>query len=161
MKRPLIAVVVILIISIPLGMWWFSAEQVLKRRTQHLMDVMTISSGSAGPSRQAKVFSMNGLMADEVSITSPDVSEANGKFDKQEIESAFSWICQNAKRSQMKILDYRSVEIDGEKGRVEVLVECLLEMPMGTPISGQYLITIDWAKQDDGWRYEKVVAKKK
>ncbi len=160
MKRPLIAVVVILIISIPLGMWWFSTEQVLKRRTEHLMDVMTISSGSAGPTRQSKVFSMNGLMADEISISSPDVSEANGKFDMQEIESAFSWICQNAKRSQMKILDYRSVAIEGDKGRVEVLVDCLLELPMGTPLSGKYVIAIDWKKQDDGWRYEKVEAKK-
>ena len=32
----------ILLVLIPLGMWWFSPEQVIMRRTKHLMEVLMI-----------------------------------------------------------------------------------------------------------------------
>lgn len=70
---------------IPLGMWWFSPAQAVMRRTKHLMEVLSISEGASRPFRQAKVFSMNAMLAPQVELTIPGVSEANGSFDKQEM----------------------------------------------------------------------------
>lgn len=62
MKKTWIAVFAAALL-IPLGIWWFSPEQVIMRRTKHLMEVLSLSEGSGGPLRQAKVFSMNALLA--------------------------------------------------------------------------------------------------
>lgn len=150
-----------LAIFIPLGVWWFSPEQVLVRRTKHLMEVISMDEGTRGALRQAKVFSMNAMLAPEVELETPAIPDANGTFDKQELESAFSWICQNAISSHMRILDFGDIEITGDRGRVEVMVEGRLELPVYRPVDGEYLIAIDWIKGADGWRFDKVVARNK
>ncbi|MFD2256331.1 hypothetical protein ACFSSA_06570 [Luteolibacter algae] len=158
MTRPrIIIAAVLLLILVPTGMWWFSPEQVIMRRTKHLMEVLTLSEGIGGPLRQAKVYSMNGMLAPEVEMITPDISEANGTFDKQEIESAFSWICQNAKRSNFRITEYRDVEIEGERARVRVFVEGYIEIGATRPADGYFEVVIHWVKGGDGWRFEKVI----
>lgn len=148
-----------LLILVPLGAWWFSADQVIKRRTTHLMEVLTIRAGSGGSMRQAKVFSMNGMLAPEVELESPDISDANGSFDNQELESAFSWICQNAKSSEMHVTKFRKIAINGNKAEVIVDVKGYLELPSSRPADGKFLVTIHWVKGEDGWRFEKMVWK--
>lgn len=148
-----------LLIFLPVGLWWFSADQVIMRRTKHLMEVLSISEGSAGPMRQAKVFSMNAMLAPVVELVSPDISDANGTFDKQELESAFSWICQNAKSSTMRVTDFRSVTVNGDKAEVLALIEGYLELPYSRPADGSFEVTIHWVKGDDGWRFTKIIWK--
>lgn len=145
---------------IPLGMWWFSPDQVVMRRTKHLMKVLTLSEGTGAPLRQAKVFSMNAMLASEVELVIPEVSEANGTFEKMEIESAFSWICQNAKHSRFDTAEFRNVNVDGETATVNFLAEGYLELAVGRPVDGIFDVTIVWKKGADGWRYDKVVWKK-
>ena len=157
--KKLIIVVVAAVILIPLGMWWFSPEQVIKRRTEHLMDVLTMSDGSGGPMRQAKVFSMNGMLAPDVTLTIPEIADANGTFEKQEMESAFSWICQNAKKSDFRITEFREIEINGDSAKVRFIAEGFLELPMGRPADGSFDVTIHWKKGGDGWRYDAVTWK--
>jgi hydroxymethylpyrimidine/phosphomethylpyrimidine kinase len=140
-------------------MWWFSAEQVVMRRTKHLMDVMTISDGTGRAMRQAKVFSMNAMLAPEVSLTIPDIADANGTFDKQEMEAAFSWICQNAKESAFQVTDFREIVISGEKAKVHFTVEGFMEQGGRRVADGSFDVTIHWVKADDGWRYDAVTWK--
>lgn len=157
--KKLIAAIVVLALAILLGIWWFSPEQVIKRRTSHLMEVLSISDGTSTPFRQAKVFSMNAMLAPEVEIVSPDIADANGTFDKQEIESAFSWICKNAKQSQFRITEFREVEIEEDRAKTRVTVEGFLELPAYRPADGSFDVTIAWVKGGDGWRFEKVIWK--
>lgn len=154
--KKLIAIVVLLAVLIPVGMWWSSPEQAVMRRTKHLMDVLTLSEGSGGPLRQAKVFSMNAMLAPEVELSVPDIADANGTFDKQEMESAFSWICQNAKRSQFRITEFREVVISGEDAKVRVFAEGYLDLGGIRPADGDFDVTIHWVKGGDGWRFGKV-----
>ena len=159
--KKLIILAAAAVILIPLGMWWFSPEQIIIRRTKHLMEVLTIGESTGRPFRQAKVFSMNAMLAPEISISISEISDANGTFDKQEVESAFSWICQNAKRSEMSIIDFGDITITDDEAEVEVMVDALFELPAGHSVSGNYVMTVDWVKTGDGWRFEKVVFEKK
>ena len=84
--KKLIILAAAAVILIPLGMWWFSTENVIKRRTNHLMDVLSMTEGAGGPLRQGKVYSMNGMLAPRVTLAIPDVSEANGTFDKPTVK---------------------------------------------------------------------------
>ncbi|QTN33473.1 hypothetical protein HZ994_14485 [Akkermansiaceae bacterium] len=156
MKKFLIAAVVAVLMLIPLGMWWFSPEQVIMRRTSHLMEVISMSDGSGGPMRQAKVFSMNAMLAPEVELEIPDIPDANGSFDKEEMESAFSWICQNAKRSDFRVTAFREVIVDGGAARVAFDAEGFLELGSGRPADGSFDVTIHWVKGGDGWRFHKL-----
>lgn len=148
-----------LAVLIPLGIWWFSPDQVLMRRTKHLMEVVSLSGGTGGAIRQAKVFSMNAMLAPKVTMETPDIPDANGVFDKQEVESAFSWICRNARSSSFKVTDFRKVEIDGDRAKVRVTVEGFLELPVYRPVDGAFDVTIHWIKGGDGWRFERTAWK--
>jgi hypothetical protein len=158
MKKIWIALITAALL-IPLGMWWFSPEQVIMRRTKHLMEVLSLSEGSGVPLRQAKVFSMNALLAPEVELIIPEISDANGSFDKQEMESAFSWICQNAKHSRFDVIAFRDVKVAGDTATVRFLAEGYIELGSGRPADGTFEVTIVWKKGGDGWRYQKVVWK--
>jgi hypothetical protein len=158
MKKIWIALITAALL-IPLGMWWFSPEQVIMRRTKHLMEVLSLSEGSGVPLRQAKVFSMNALLAPEVELIIPEISDANGSFDKQEMESAFSWICQNAKHSRFDVIAFRDVKVAGDTATVRFLAEGYIELGSGRPADGTFEVTIVWKEGGDGWRYQKVVWK--
>lgn len=159
-KKTGIILVVAFAILVPLGMWWFSPEQAVMRRTQHLMEVLTLSGGSGAPMRQVKVYSMNALLAPEVELVVPDVPDANGSFDKEEMEAAFSWICQNAKRSHFDLIAFRDVDVIGDTATVRFLAEGYMELSTGRPADGRFEVTVVWKKGGDGWRYDKIVWKK-
>jgi len=159
MKKPWIALIASTVL-VPLGMWWFSPEQVVMRRTKHLMEVLSLSEGTGGPLRQAKVFSMNAMLAPEVKLVIPEIADANGTFDKIEMESAFSWICQNAKHSRFDVTAFRNVALNGDSATVNFLAKGYIELPAGRPADGTFDVTVVWKKGADGWRYDKVVWKK-
>ncbi len=158
MKR-LIFILAALLVLTPLAIWWASPEQVIKRRTKHLMEVISIDSGTGSTFRQAKVFSMNALLAPEVELVSPDIPDANGSFDKEVLESAFSWICQNAKQSEMTVENFESIVITGDRAAVRATVKGFLELAVYRPADGRFDVTIEWIKGGDGWRFEKVIWK--
>lgn len=150
----LLAVIVILV---PVSIWYFAPEKVLQRRAKHLIEVISMSEGTGGALRQAKVFSMNAMLAPEVELVIPDIGDANGTFDKQELESGFSWICQNAKLSDFRIIEYRKIEVNGETGMTHIRVRGFMELPTGRPAEGVFDVVIHWKKGGDGWRFHKIV----
>jgi hypothetical protein len=159
MKKLWIALIAAALL-IPLGMWWFSPEQVVMRRTKHLMEVLSLSEGSGGPLRQAKVFSMNALLAPYVELVIPDIADANGTFDKVELESAFSWICENAKDSRFDVTAFRDVTMAGDTATVRFLAEGYIEVSSVRPADGNFEVTIVWKEGGDGWRFNKVTWEK-
>lgn len=160
MKKARILLVAAFAPLVPLGMWWFSPEQAVMRRTNHLMEILTLSGVPGEPMRQAKVYSMNALLAPEVELVVPDVPDANGSFDKEELEAAFSWICQNAKRSSFDVVAFRDVDVTGDTATVRCLTEGYMELSTGRPADGRFEVTVVWKKGGDGWRYDKIAWKK-
>jgi len=156
-KSPIIFIAVGLLILIPLGMWWFSEDHAIKRHSNHLMRVLTIHAGTSAPVRHAKVFSINGVLAPKLEISSPDIQRADGTFDKVEIESAFSWICRNAKESKFGITEFVEIKIDGERATVNAVVEGFMELGGSRPVDGTFDVTLHWVKIDGSWRLEKMV----
>jgi hypothetical protein len=89
MKRIVISGLALALL-IALGLWWFSAEQVLKRRTQSLLATLTLDAGTGRASRTLATYSLTKLLAPQVELDTPTIREANGNFDRAEIESGFS-----------------------------------------------------------------------
>lgn len=148
-----------IVIVIPLCLWWISPEQVLKRRTKHLMNVISLSSGTTPMLRQTKVFSLNGLLAPELEIASPSIPKAEGSFDNEVVESAFGWICRNAKESEFVIVEFLELNVEGERALARIAVEGMMQLPSYRPVDGTYEVTIHWLDSTDGWRFDKIIWK--
>lgn len=151
MKRILIPLAAVALIAGFL-VWWFSPTQVVKRRTNRLLDVMTMSEGSSPATRQLGVYSLNGLIASELVLDTPTIGDANGIFERSQIESGFSWLAGNAKSSNLKIESIESIEVNGDEATVKATIDAVVILSDYRPADGIYAVELDWRKEKDGWR---------
>lgn len=156
MKRMVISGLALALLII-LGIWWFSPAQVLKRRTQSLLSTLTLDAGTGRASRTLATYSLNKLLAAQVELDTPTIPEANGNFERSEIESGFSWISQQAKQTRFELKRLHSVTIIGDTGKVKLTLSGLVELPHYRPADGVYDVSFDWKNGDDGWRLTKAV----
>ncbi|MBC8127363.1 MAG: hypothetical protein H8M99_09515 [Gloeobacteraceae cyanobacterium ES-bin-144] len=151
MKRiALIATILILIGG--LLVWWFTPEQILKRRTESLLDTLTLKSSSSKTSRQVGAYSLDGLLADEVVLESTTITEANGTFDRSEIQSAFSALCEHANQTQFELQKFQSITIRGDEADVVFSLKALVELPSSRPVDGRFNVTYHWKHGNKGWQ---------
>jgi hypothetical protein len=156
-KYLVIGAVVLLLILIPMGLWWFSEGKVVARRSEQLMAMLSIEAGTNTMLRHAKVLGMKGMLAPTVEISSPSIEPANGEFRCDELESAYSWICRNAVESSFIVSEFQSVTIDGDHAEVIAIVDGFMQLPKYQPVDGQSEVTLHWNKQDGNWRLKKMI----
>lgn len=151
MKR-LAIFVVILALLVGFGAWWFSPVQMVKRRTTALLATLTLERGSGKVGRHAGAYSLDGLLAGQVELISPTIQEANGSFERAELESAYSWLCDQAKETHFTLEKLHAITIDGTKATVKLTLNGLVELPVYRPADGRYDATFEWIKGKDGWQ---------
>jgi hypothetical protein len=151
MRRYLIPVLVVLV-SGAFVMWWFSTSQVLKRRTSSLLETMTIEADSGMAGRQMKTYSLNRLLADSVKMETSEIEAASGTFERNELESGFSWLANQAKETRFEVEDFETIEVDGETAKVVLTLTGLVDLKSYRPVDGKYDVVLDWRKEGDGWR---------
>ena len=156
-KARIIIACVLVLLLIPLSMWWSSEERAVKRRSDHLIDVMTIDAESRGVFRQLKAYSLGEVLADQINFESSTVEKVNGSYPKDQIESAFSWICQNSKESIFEITEFREVKIEGDRATVRATVEGFIEVKGDRPVDGSSDVTLFWVKSNGSWVLTKMI----
>lgn len=156
MKRFAIPIVFLVVAGL-FCLWWYSPTQVLKRRTAALLSTLTLDPGEGKASRHLGAYSLNGLLAGQVELETPTIAEANGSFEREELESAFNWLCEQAKQTRFEMEELKEISITGESAKVELILTGLVELPTYKPADGRYEVTFDWAKGKDGWRLTKAV----
>lgn len=159
MKRYAIVAAVLALLA-GLGIWWYSDTQVLKRRTKSLLSTLTLESGAGRVSRQMGSYQLNRLLAAEVTLDTPTIKEANGTFDRQELESAYSWLCNQAKMSRFEAKSFNHVTVSGDKATVDVRLFGVVELPNYRPADGNYDVIFRWERGEDGWRIARASWKK-
>ena len=151
MKR-LVPVLVVVALLGAFGFWWFSPVQVVKRRTQTLLETLTLDASAGRPVRQMGVYSLNALLSTEVALNTPTIPEANGVFERSEMESAFSWLCQHARQTRFKAKEFHHIRVAGDEAQVDFLLEGLVELPSYRPADGFYEVTFRWRMEEGSWR---------
>lgn len=151
MKRLMMPVLACALIGV-LAVWWFSPEQVLKRRTGSLLETLTFEQGSGRASRQMGVYSLTALLADDVELETPTIDHANGTFERADLESAYGWLCGQARQMHFEVREIHSVDVDDDRGVVVFSVNALVELPTYRPADGNYHVTFDWQHTEDEWR---------
>jgi hypothetical protein len=132
--------------------WWFSPVQVIKRRTESFLKVLTLQASESPTSRQLGAYSLNALLAEQVALESTTINEANGTFERPELESAYAWLCQQARQTHFDLVKFESVAVTGKLAKVTFTLNALVELPTYRPADGIYQVVFDWQETDDGWR---------
>ena len=132
--------------------WWFSPVQVIKRKTKTLLETLTLQASTGTASRQMGGYALNALLASEVELQSSSIREANGTFERSEMESAYSWLCGQAKHTEFDLISFRSVEIDDKTANVNFTLNAVVELPAYRPADGEYEVHFRWQREDDGWK---------
>lgn len=156
MKR-LVIFAVGMVAAVAFCIWWFSPVQVLKRRTESLLTTLTLDSGTGKAGRQMAAYSLNSLLASQVELENPEIEEANGSFERAELESVFSWLCNQARQTRFEAGKFHSVSVNGDAAKVKLSLTGLVEMPTYRPADGTYEVAFDWQKEEDGWRLHRAV----
>lgn len=156
MKR-LVIFAVGMVAAVAFGIWWFSPVQVLKRRTESLLTTLTLDSGTGKAGRQMAAYSLNSLLASQVELENPEIEDANGSFERAELESVFSWLCNQARQTRFEAGKFHSVNVNGDAAKVKLSLTGLVELPTYRPADGTYEVTFDWQKEEDGWRLRRAV----
>lgn len=154
MKRLLISLSFVVILGL-FAAWWFSDKQVLKRRTHSLLETLTFDAGTSRTTRQLGGYTFNGLLAPEVELINPTINEANGSFERTELESGYSWLAAQAKQSKFEAKEIQSIEINGKRAILTLTLSGMVELANYRPADGNFRVIFYWTKSDDGWRLTK------
>lgn len=152
MKKILIALTVT-VVTVVFLVWFFSPEQVVKRRTGELLSTLTLAQGDGKAARQMSALKLGDLIGDELVLETPTIEEANGTHQKTEIESGFAVLTRMADFTKFEIVDYHTITVDGDTARVNAAIEAVVVLPSYRPADGMYEVELDWQKGQDGkWR---------
>jgi hypothetical protein len=133
--------------------WWFSPQQVLKRRTTTLLETLTMEPGEGRAGRTLGSYSLNALLAPEVELITPTIAEANGSFDRADLESAFSWLARNARQTRFSRDRFLSITAGSGSGVVTLTLDALVEIQERRPVDGKFNVTFRWQQDDQRkWR---------
>ena len=155
MKR-LLPVIVFLVLSAGFCVWWFSPTQVVKRHSRDLCRILTLEDGTPPASRNVGAFQLDRLLQPQLELEIPSLPEASGSFDRNEITSAFSWLCSNATETKIKLGEIESVTVNGDHAEVRAKVDALIRASSSQPVNGPGDALFTWKKTEDGWRLEKL-----
>ncbi len=161
MKPRLLIIGIALVLAVAFVAWWLSPKQAVKRRTNSLLQTLTLDAGTGKLSRHAGEYRLDALLAPQVELENPSIAEANGTFDRGEMTAAYSWLCDQAKQTRFKTGDLHSITINGDQAKVEISLTALVELPTYNPADGSFEVVFDWVKSEDGWRLRKAVWRQK
>jgi len=145
---------IIIVVAIAAGFlyWWFSPVQIIKRQTENFLEIITLQASASPARRQLGGYSLNAILGEQVILENSTIPEANGTFDRAELESAYAWLCQQARHTRFDLTRFRSVAVEAKQATVSFTLSALVELPTYRPADGTYEVVFDWQKADDGWR---------
>ena len=153
MKRIFVIAAAVLVIG-GFFIWWLSPAQVLKRQTEKLLSALTLVEGRNKAMGQMGVFSLNSMITKELELESP-TEQANGTFDRETVESGFSYLSSQAEFTKFDVREFQSVLVEGDRATVTALIEGVVALSNFRPVDGLYQVTLNWNREDDGWRLSK------
>lgn len=144
-----------LVAAIVFYLWWSSPVRALKRQTVNFLETVSLEADTNRAVRQLRTYALNRLLADDVVLEAPDIPQANGTFERAELETAFTWIGNQAKETSFKLEYFGDVTVEDGKGRVEFVLQGLVDLSSSRPADGRYDVVFHWRETEEGWRLER------
>lgn len=152
MKRKLIGVLVVGVVLFGFLYWWFTPAQMVKRRTGKLMQMVSFEKGQGKAARQTGVYALHALLAPDVELSSTSHDQANGVFQREQLESVFNWLAGQVVESTFEIIRFDGIRINEKFAEVDVLVRAEMVLPQSKPVDGTYSVFLVWEDHETGWQ---------
>jgi len=104
------------------AMWWFSDKQVVKRRTEALLDTVTIEPGSSKIGRGLQAASLDDFLAPNITLEVPD-DEASGTMSRDTVAGGFRYVAERADSTRFEIDEVESIALDDEQAAVIAVID--------------------------------------
>lgn len=139
-----------LLVAVAMLFWWFSPAQMVKRRTASLIELMDRSG--AGEARVLDVNTLEGLLADQVSMELSFRTGLDRMVSREDIVSGYVMLRKRVRKAGFEVLDYDSIHIHGGEADVALTLKGLVELPEIRILDGEYRMVFRWREQDGQWR---------
>ncbi len=133
------------------AMWWFSDKQIVKRRTQALLDTVSIEEGCPKIARGLQAASLDGFLAPNITLDVPD-SEASGNMSRDMVSGGFRYVAERANTTDFAIDRVESITLDDDSAVVTAVIDAKAVVGGRTRIDGAYRTEFSWRKLDGNWR---------
>ncbi|BCU77507.1 hypothetical protein [Luteolibacter sp. LG18] len=137
--------------------WWFSPEQVVKRRTKELLGVFTLAPGTSKANRELGALKLTGLIGPRLEVDVPEAPDASGSFGRADVESGFHALCGMAKETRFSIQKFNSITLTNDQATVSATLDALVDLNSYRPADGPGEATFVWNKTKDGWQVTTIV----
>lgn len=131
---------------------WYSPRQVVKRRVDRLLGVMSFEEGGSRMARQSGAYDFSALLGPEVELASEDHPELNGLFDKGQLEAAYTWLAGHVVQSHWERVSFERVKEVKQFVEVVVVVDGKIRLADSQPMDGRYRVFLVWERDDASWR---------
>lgn len=150
MKKVWIISAVLLIVTGWLW-WWLQPEQVIKRRTRSLVELVDL--GRVSGVGVMDVHAIGRLIADSMQVEAEFVADQPVPVSPTEVEMAYRWLGDNATHSEFDLIEMGEVKLEERKATLVTRIRGRLDLEDRRLVEGEYQVVFVWRQTEDGaWR---------
>lgn len=134
--------------------WWFQPANVVKRRTDALLETAAVPASMSELARTTRGPNIGEFLAANVCISGPDEAEEGfgGTMDRDRLAGLYSSIARYCRQVTFEDPVFESVTIEDGKATVDLTVDALVELPDRRPVDGRQDVTLTWTKSEGPWK---------
>ncbi len=155
--RRWIVIAGIFVVIVVFLIWRSSDKQVVQRKTEGFLQVMTMGEDVGGGGRKLQVYKLSNLLAESISISAPFIGKSERHVYRDEFEQAYRYLCDQAQVTHFEVMGKKAVEINEDSAMVSCVISGLVKMADVSRVDGEFHVTFYWRMVDDQWRLEKMV----
>ena len=124
----------------------------LERRLDKFIETLSFDKSTTRASRLVKSTTIGQYFDQQVEITSP-IDEATGNFSPEDLNSAYSYLCENAQEIVIERAAELRTEINGDHATQKFEADVNVAISRWLKgLNGRYHVTIHWRKSEEGWK---------
>ena len=137
------------------GLWWFSAEQVVKRRVTSLFETAEVPESMASPGRLARGTHVAKYVADRVRVRPPTDARLPISLavpiSRDNVSQYYSATAKYARSITFEDLTFKTVEIIDDEAKVSFSIDGIVDLPSRRPVDGILHVESVWRKIEGDW----------
>ena len=154
MRRLILPVAALLIITGAFAWWWSRPERVLTRRVHGLFQSANVQAEAGTITRNLRGSAIEGYLASTVTLKGPDgpTEEFDGPRSRDSIVTLYSSLARYCRRVSLEKPEIDAISIDGNEASVKARVDAVIELSNESyPVDGIQNMTMEWRKTDGKW----------
>ena len=158
MRRLLVPLAAILVISGAFYWWWSRPEKVVARRTAGLFEAANVPPDAGNITRSTRGPAIEGFLAPRITFEGPEgpTEEVAGPQKRENIVTMYSALAKFCRSATIKDLEIESVTVNGDQAEVAAKVDALIDLPNDErPVDGIQNLGMTWRKIEGKWYLEK------